>query len=283
MFAPISSNVARDEKNGTLDFDFSSNLTFAYILCFTASIAVVHLVSEYEFSSVLTLSVFFQALAFGLVLLQIENTKTVDGISPKTMTLFAVTFVFRLTSTLFLDGYLPLDRTGDFTYQIADVLSLAMVLKIIHSCYTTYRHTAVCHHDEANVKSIVMVCVALAIFVHPDLNDWVTFDIAWAASLYVDTAAMLPQLMMVSKTGRTPAYSSHYIFATFVSRGFSAWFWVHGTDNLIYMEGATTAAVAIVAAHIIQFLLLADFAYYYVKQHVAKSRVETSLYSGVHL
>merc|ERR1719163_381658 len=112
-----------------------------------------------------------------------------------------------------------------------------MVLKILHSCYCTQRLSLRADEDTANVKDIFMVCVALSILVHPQMNDWATFDIAWAASLYVDTVAMVPQLMMISKTKRLPAYTGHYMFATFVSRGFSTWFWIYAFDNMLYLDG----------------------------------------------
>merc|ERR550514_466676 len=112
-----------------------SNMACAYGFCLLLCIFVLHHVSEYEFSAVLTLSVFFQALALVLVLLQIEATKTVAGISAKSFTLLAGAFALRLVSTIFCDGYLPLDATGDYVYQIADILSLGMTIKVLHSCY----------------------------------------------------------------------------------------------------------------------------------------------------
>lgn len=268
VMTPTNVNTESSQKNSQLEVTTS----LAYAFCLIASAGVVHLVSDYEFSCVLTLSVFFQALAFGFVLMQIESTADVSGISGKSMTLFAATLVLRLTSTLFFDGYLPLDATGDFTHQFADILSLAMLLKIMHSCYYTHRHSIEADKDTANVKDIVMVCVASALLVHPDLNDWVMFDVAWAASLYVETAAMLPQLMMISKTGKIPSYTSHYIFATLMSRGFSAWFWVYGAANLADL-GSAVAAQAVVMAHLVQFVLLAGFGYYYLK-HAAKNAIE---------
>merc|ERR550537_449132 len=112
-----------------------------------------------------------------------------------------------------------------------------------------------------------MLCVALAIVVHPELNEWVTFDIAWTASLYVDAVAMLPQVMMISKTQQTPGYTGHYLIATLASRMFSAWFWIHGATNLMDMEerSSSIAAAAVVAAHVLQFVLLANYAYNYIK------------------
>merc|ERR1719181_182961 len=117
-----------------------------------------------------------------------------------------------------------------------------------------------------DVRNMVMGCVALAVVVHPDLNDWDVFDIAWTVSLYLDTVGMLPQLFMSNKMGKVPAYTAHHLFATLVSRGFSAWFWYYGAENIARVaEGFSYGACGIVLAHVLQFLFLADFGLCYLK------------------
>jgi len=241
-----------------------------YAVCLLVCMLVLHHIAEYEFSSVLTLSVFFQCLSFVMVGTQIQKSQSVGGVSAKTMMMYALMFCFRLSSTCFLDGYLPLDKSGDMTYQLADICSLLMVLKVLHCCYFSHKRSYSAEEDSLDIKGLILGCGLLAILIHPDLNDWATFDIAWTMSLYLDTVAMLPQLWVVSKAGRIPAYTAHYIFTTTVSRGFSAWFWYYGAENIARASetGFSWGAVAIVVAHLIQFLLLADFAVYYVKAFV---------------
>jgi len=238
----------------------------AYIGCAFLMGSVFHQVAEQEFSSVLTMSVFAQCLAFVLIGMQINNAKSVAGISGKTMIMQALALCFRLSSTLFLDGYLPLDKTGDMMYQIVDVCSLLMVLHILQCIYKSHRPSYEQEFDTMDVKNMVIGCVALAVMIHPDLNDWAAFDIAWTVSLYLDTVAMLPQLFMSNKVGKVPAYTSHYIAATLVSRAFSAWFWYYGAENIARVsEGFSYGAAGIIIAHVLQFLFLADFGYYYLK------------------
>merc|ERR1719213_1135587 len=196
-------------------------MVLAYVGCALLMGVVFQQIAEQEFSSVLTMSVLAQCLAFVLVSLQINNAKSVAGISGKTMILQALALCFRLSSTLFLDGYLPLDKTGDMMYQIVDVCSLMMVLHILQCIYKSHRPSYEQEFDTMDVKNMVIACVALAIIVHPDLNDWPAFDIAWTVSLYLDTIAMLPQLWMCSKLGSVPSYTAHYLAATLASRFFS--------------------------------------------------------------
>merc|ERR1719498_1932421 len=201
----------------------------AFACCIAGCVFVYHFMADQAFSSVLTMSVFAQCLSYTLIGMQISSSRSVAGISGRTMMLQATMLCLRLTSTLFMDGYLPLDKTGDMVYQVA-------------------------------------------VAVHPSLNDWATFDIAWAASLYIDTVSLLPQLWMSSKLGSVPTFTAHYLAATFISRIFSALFWYYGAENIARFSGqgwACPSAAMIVLAHLVQFLMLADFAVYYIKAGVS--------------
>merc|ERR1719262_619959 len=96
---------------------------------------VYHEIAEKEFTAILTLSVMVQALAFNFLQMQISQSRSVAGISGKALTMHAIKLCCRLGSSLFLDGYLPTDKSGDWLYQIGDVLSLLMVLQILYSVY----------------------------------------------------------------------------------------------------------------------------------------------------
>ena len=96
---------------------------------------------------------------------------------------------------------------------------------------------------QSTVKNLVLGCVFAAILIHPDLNDWATFDILWTAGLYADTIAMIPQLLVISKAGQVPKYTAHFIMAMAVSKLFSAGFWFYGAENI----ARSTAASAVSA------------------------------------
>merc|ERR1719335_144280 len=95
--------------------------------------------AEKEFTSILTLSVFAQALSFVLLQIQISLNKSVAGISGKTMIMHLVKLVCRLSTTLWLDGYLPMDKSGDWIYQVGDVVSLLMVFQILFSVFVSHK------------------------------------------------------------------------------------------------------------------------------------------------
>merc|ERR1719231_1670718 len=101
---------------------------------------VYHLLAEGEFSSILTLAAIFQCLALSLLAIQV-STGNVSGISAKTLQLDAIAFACRLSSTAWLEGYIPSDMTGDFMYQAFDVISVAMALWIVYQLLHVHRDT----------------------------------------------------------------------------------------------------------------------------------------------
>merc|ERR1719375_1351155 len=93
---------------------------------------VYHLVAKGEFSSLLTLSAVFQCLAFSLLGIQVLSARSFQGISVKSLQLDAIALGCRLSTTTWLNGYIPFDASGDYLYQTFDALSLAMVLGLLH-------------------------------------------------------------------------------------------------------------------------------------------------------
>jgi len=79
-------------------------------------VLVFHWIAEGEFSAVLTLSAVFQCLAFSLLGFHALSNGSVQGISSKSLQLEAIALACRLSSTIWFEGYLPSDQTGDFLY-----------------------------------------------------------------------------------------------------------------------------------------------------------------------
>merc|ERR1719313_872974 len=105
--------------------------------------------------------------------------------------------LFRLTSTLNKNGYLPVDRSGDWVYQAADIVTLVIVCQLLFRIHVTNRATYDKEHDTMQVLPMVPVCVVLAILIHADLYNSPFFDIVWTIGMNLDTVAMLPHLWML--------------------------------------------------------------------------------------
>merc|ERR1719478_1300970 len=76
-----------------------------------------------------------QCLALSFLALQMMTTGSAAGISARALVLDALAICCRLSSTLWLNGYLPVDATGDHVFQIADMCSLAIVAWLLYQCF----------------------------------------------------------------------------------------------------------------------------------------------------
>merc|ERR1719440_1920369 len=72
-----------------------------------------------------------QCLGVVLLGLQMTSTGSASGISARALSLDAVALCCRLSSTLWLNGYLPVDASGDHVFQTIDICSLALVIWLI--------------------------------------------------------------------------------------------------------------------------------------------------------
>merc|ERR1719252_347431 len=171
-------NVMHPEaKNGSS----VSSMLMAWVGFMGLGAWTYHEIALKEFTVILTLSVFAQALAFLFLQMQISSSKSAAGVSGRSLIMHAVKLVCRLSTTLWLDGYLPTDKSGDWIYQVADILSLVLVLQILFSVFVAQKASYQSHDDTLDVRNLLMAAVVLAVVVHPDLNAWAPFDILWTA------------------------------------------------------------------------------------------------------
>mmetsp|Transcript_69561 Transcript_69561/g.166838 ORF Transcript_69561/g.166838 Transcript_69561/m.166838 type:complete len:283 (-) Transcript_69561:275-1123(-) len=240
-----------------------------YMVFFLGACAVYHLVAQGEFSSILTISVMLQTLAIALLVLQVLSTGSASGISVRALALDACAFTMRLSSTTWLNGYLPVDASGDMVYQAMDIISLLLVLGLIHRICTTLRCSYQESHDTFPCFPLIVGSIVLAALFHADMNDRPIFDTLWMSALFVSVVDVLPQLWLSTQTGgKMEALTSHYIAVMAVSRILSGVFMWHARFDItcaFWIDGFNHASLIILIAHGVHMLLLADFAFIYIK------------------
>lgn len=250
-----------------------------YMMFLAVAGFVYHKIAEGEYSSVLTIAAIFQCLAFSLLGLQVLMC-SVSGISAKSLQLHAIAIASRLSNTVWLEGYIPIDSTGDFLYQAFDGVSLVMALWLIHRVRKAQRLACETHEDGLPIAPFVMVSLMLSCFLHADLNDNVLFDSLWINSLFLNTIAVMPQLWMLThRTGSLPALASHFVAVMGLSHVLAGTYMWSGYDEITcvpWIGSFNHAGPTIIGAHIVHVLLLGDFAYFYVK-NIAKSGLEAPL------
>merc|ERR1719203_226146 len=154
----------------------SSSVMATYSVFAAGSLAVYHFVAEGEFSVVLTLSVIMQCLAAVLLVMQCLASGTAAGISARALVLEAVSLVCRLSSTLWLNGYLPVDATGDHFFQAVDICTLCLVLWLIHRVLTVQSRTYEANDDSLPIMPMVLGSLMMGAALHADMNSRPLFD-----------------------------------------------------------------------------------------------------------
>merc|ERR1719183_2650656 len=278
-------HFARLNKAGKMP---SSQVLAAYGLFLFGAGAVWHLVADGEFSSILTLSVMVQCLAAVLLALQVLSSGSAAGISARALTMDALALCCRLSSTLWLNGYLPVDASGDYVYQIVDICSLGSTVWLLHQVLVVKRHTYQAEEDSMPILHVVVGAFAFASLLHGNTNGRPIFDALWMAGVFLSAVAVLPQLWLITRTGgRIEALTSHHIAAMAISSALSGIFMWHARSDItcIPLFGRMNHAIwAILGAHLLHMLLLADFAFHYIKAvlaHGLNCRIEIMEDCGV--
>lgn len=101
-----------------------------------------HFVADGEFSVIMTMSVMFQCLAVLLLLMQSLASGVACGISARALGLEALSLCLRLSSTTWLNGYLPSDASGDWVFQATDACTLLLVLGLLARVLITQRRSS---------------------------------------------------------------------------------------------------------------------------------------------
>ena len=106
------------------------------VLRWLVEVIVYRVFSDLDFSSIYTLGMATQCLAFYLLTAKVDMQRSVSGISAKALKVYVMVFSIRLCSTMFRNGYLPVDQSGDWVFQTADILSLFMAVKLLRRVHT---------------------------------------------------------------------------------------------------------------------------------------------------
>jgi len=243
---------------------------FAVIACFCAKCF-----SDSQFSAIITLSAAAQCLGFALLRLKIRKQGSALGISSRSLQLFAVMYCSRLYSTLQYNGYLPVDRSGDWFYQFVELVALGLVVSILTAIHGVHEPSYEKSMDTCVIHWFLIGAFVLSYLVHPHLNNRRVPDIAWTNALYLEALAMVPQLWMLTKKGgEVETLASHYIACVFVSRILMLSFWCNSYVEL-QPRGAEWNApgTGVIGAQLLQVVIFADFMYHYVQSIRTNTRL----------
>lgn len=241
---------------------------------FALSLFVYFVLSGGDFSFLMTYGAMSRMFGFGVLNVKIVTGKRVTGVSVKTLQLYIICFVSRLSSIIRHEGYLPYDKSGDWLYHLIEFIALGF------TCFALYM-TMVVHKDsyqadfdrfgEMNVPPgagaayIAAPIAIVALLIHPTLNQDFLSDFSWTYAMYLESAALIPQLFMFQKqkTGVVELLTAHFVFALGFGRLLEFSFWIFSYQELLTSSGSKLPGYIAVFSIFMQLLLMLDFFYYY--------------------
>lgn len=243
---------------------------------FTVSIFVYYLLSAGDFSFLMTYGAMSRMFGFGILLVKMYTSKRASGVSAKTLQLYCIVFVSRLSSIVRHEGYLPYDKSGDWLYHWIEFFGLFFSAGALYGCLKQFNSTYqkdVDKFGEMNVPegygAVYLACpiLLLAMVIHPNLNTDFLSDVAWTYSMYLESLALVPQLYMFQKqkNGVVELLTAHFVAALGFGRILEFAFWLYSYHELSGSSGSTLPGYIALIAQVLQMFLMLDFFWYYLK------------------
>lgn len=263
----MSNSLEPSQKGDKGIGNFQIRLAYVTLLCAVGF--VWQLVAAGEFSAILTIAGMLQGFAVLLLVLQVTATGNTDGISVRALALEAGSLLCRLSSTTWLNGYLPVDASGDHIFQAVDMATVLGLLWLVHTVRTQRKSREEEFPDTCPVVGAVLGAFVLGALFHSDMNMRPVFDALWMIGLNLGVVAVLPQMWLLAKERRRiKALTSHYIAAMAFGRILSGIFMWHARDDITcqpWMGDFNHGVYAILGAHALHLIFLGDFVFLYVK------------------
>lgn len=240
-----------------------------------------HLFSDGDFSFLLTAGAIVRAFAFVLLGIKMFTENSARDVSQKAMIVYVVAFGARLLSVTIHEGYLPFDHSGDHVYKIAELTSFIMAGACLYMSKTrdSYNSKADCFGNMSFPRStspvgvmlILVPCLVLALAVHPSLNSFFFTDVSWTYACYLETFAVVPQLMMIrssqtkgSNNVIVEPYTAHWMFSLAIARAYMLFFWMYTYHELHGEEGGL-CGFAVLGFQALQLVFMMEYMYYYIR------------------
>jgi hypothetical protein len=244
-------------------------LLTAYALFLVGGFALYHLVMDDAASAVLTVAGMLQCLGVGLLAAQVLSSRSAAGISAKALFLHGLGICLKLSSTMWLNGYLPVDESGDWFFQTVDMCALSMEAWTLYQVLIVRYDSYQAESDTFPIFPVVFGAFVLASLLHADMNLRPIFDTLWMTGLFLGAVAVLPQLWLINKTGgHVEALTSHHIATMALGTGLSGVFMYAAREDITcqpWFLDVNHAVIAILTSHLLHLLFLGDFAYFYLK------------------
>ncbi|KAG9233119.1 ER lumen protein retaining receptor [Amylocarpus encephaloides] len=189
-----------------------------------------------------------------ILLHKMRQTNSCSGISFKSQALYFIVYITR-----YLDIFTTFNKSAYNT--IFKILFIASSGYTIYLMTTAYKPTHDPGLDTFRVQYILAGSFLLAI-VWP--YEYTFSEILWAFSIWLESVAIMPQLLMLQRTGEAETITTHYLFALGLYRALYIpnWIWRYWTEIDKNTHKPHFDGIAVLAG-IIQTILYSDFFWIY--------------------
>mmetsp|Transcript_34625 Transcript_34625/g.51674 ORF Transcript_34625/g.51674 Transcript_34625/m.51674 type:complete len:229 (-) Transcript_34625:584-1270(-) len=193
-----------------------------------------------------------------VLLLRLRVARNAQGISVRTHELFLLVFVTRYLD-LFTTFYSLYNSCMKVLYIVTSAAIIYMIRfsEPICSTYDKAQDTFL------HWKFAVAPCAIVAILTHIFQNGFVVdiLELLWTFSIYLESVAILPQLIVLQRYREVENLTGNYIFFMGAYRALYIVNWVYRAFNEPFYQHH----FVVYFCGVLQTLLYADFFYYYVK------------------
>lgn len=234
--------------------------------CFFAAVLIVFMrVSGGHFSFIWTFGAMARTFGFLVLNLKIFAGRHAAGVSVKTLQLYCLVSASRVASIVQHEGYLPVDKSGDWLYHWIEYAALVLAGTALYGCTGPFRATYRGDADKIRAAYLAAPTLVLALLVHPNLTRDFVSDVAWTYSMYLEALALVPQLYLfqMGTAGVVDRLHAHFVAALGFGRALEFVFWIFSHKDLAMGSGARLPGYILVGSIFLQLLLQADFFYYY--------------------
>ncbi|KAJ6824341.1 uncharacterized protein M6B38_354075 [Iris pallida] len=184
-----------------------------------------------------------------VLLLKIYTTRSCSGISLKTQELYALVFLTRY-----------LDLFTDFISVYNTVMKVVFISSTVAIVWCMRRHPVVRRsydRDQDTFQHYFLVggSLALGLIFH---DRFTVKEVLWAFSIYLEAVAILPQLVMLQRSGNVDNLTGQYVFFLGAYRALYILNWIYR----YFTENHYSRWISWIAG-LVQTGLYADFFYYY--------------------
>lgn len=199
-------------------------------------------------------------LSIVVLLLKIRATRSCRGISLKTQELYALVFLCRYLDLF--SSYVSLYNTVMKIIYILTSIWIVHYMRFDRVVKQTYDR----EQDTFRYVFLITPCLFLAMIIHYSSS---LTEILWTFSIYLESVAILPQLVLMQRTQNIDNLTGNYVFLLGTYRGFYILNWIYR-----YFTEPRYRQWIVWISGVIQTALYADFFYYYLQCWKSNKRLQ---------